>query len=171
MFETVVRFFQEGGMFMYPILVVLIIGLAIAIERYVYLSYATKTNRAAFEKGIMPSLVKGDYKTAYKFANDSGTAIAAMIASGLRRLLNSGSREEVEYAMEEGLMETLPRLEKRTQYLATLDTHSIFLDTSHHVEVSSSPYITKICRLQNDYFTGAIRDKLYWGIDKRNSHA
>lgn len=56
------------------------------------------------------------------------------------------------------------------QFLATLDTHSVLLDTSRHVEISSSPYITKICRLQNDYFTGAIRDKLYWGIDKRNSH-
>jgi len=56
------------------------------------------------------------------------------------------------------------------QFLATLDTHSVFLDTSRHVEISSSPYVTKICRLQNNYFTGAIRDKLYWGIDKRNSH-
>ena len=58
-----------------------------------------------------------------------------------------------------------------TQFLATLDTHSIQLNTSRRLEISSSPYITKICRLQDDYFTGAIRDKLYWGIDKRNNPA
>ena len=58
-----------------------------------------------------------------------------------------------------------------TQFLATLDTHSIQLNTSRRLEISSSPCITKICRLQDDYFTGAIRDKLYWGIDKRNNPA
>lgn len=73
--------------------------------------------------------------------------------------------------LDKGVKITIEVEARDPQYLATLDTHSIFLDTSRHVEVSSSPYITKICRLQNDYFTGAIRDKLYWGIDKRNSHA
>ena len=31
-----------------------------------------------------------------------------------------------------------------TQFLATLDTHSIQLNTSRRLEISSSPYITKI---------------------------
>lgn len=33
MIDTAVRFFQEGGFFMFPIAVVLIIGLIVAIER------------------------------------------------------------------------------------------------------------------------------------------
>ena len=44
-FATVLRFFQSGGAFMYPILVVLIIGLAIAIERALYLRRANVENR------------------------------------------------------------------------------------------------------------------------------
>jgi len=43
-----------------------------------------------------------------------------MVAAGLARFRNSQSRSDVEYAMEEGLMEVLPRFEKRTPYLATL---------------------------------------------------
>ncbi len=127
MLETIVRFFQEGGMFMYPIGVVLIIGLAIAIERYIYLSSAKRANRNAFDMGLLPILRKRDYKTALKFANDSQTPIAAIMGSGLSRLLNGASRDDIEYAMEEGLMETLPRLEKRTQYLATLANVSTLL--------------------------------------------
>ena len=49
------------------------------------------------------------------------------MGSGLSRLLNDSHRDEIEFAMEEGLMETLPRLEKRTQYLATLANVSTLL--------------------------------------------
>lgn len=112
---------------MYPIAVVLIIGLAIAVERYIYLSAAKRSNRAAFDSGILPILRKKDFKSALKFSNDSNTPIAAIVGAGLSRLLGNSSREEVEFAMEEGLMETLPRLEKRTQYLATLANVSTLL--------------------------------------------
>ena len=37
-YSTIVRFFQEGGLFMYPIVLVLALGLAIAIERWFFLT-------------------------------------------------------------------------------------------------------------------------------------
>jgi len=127
MSETIVRFFQEGGFFMYPIAVVLLLGLAIAIERYVYLTHARKVNRDAFDKGLLPCLRQGDFKSAMRFANDSKAPIASIVGAGLARHMGQSSRDEVEFAMEEGLMETLPRLEKRTQYLATLANISTLL--------------------------------------------
>mgnify|MGYP000061137910 CR=1 FL=1 len=127
MFEPIARFFQEGGFFMYPIAAVLVLGIAIAIERYWYLSVAKFSNREAFDKGLLPILVKKDYNSALKFANDSRAPIAAIIGAGISRFNNNSGRDEVEYAMEEGLMETLPRLEKRTQYLATLANISTLL--------------------------------------------
>lgn len=127
MFETIVRFFQEGGMFMYPIALVLALGIAIAVERYIYLTLARQSNRSAFDKDLLPLLKKGDFHAALKKANDSKAAIAAMVGAGLSRLLAKSKREDVEYALEEGLMETLPRLEKRTQYLATLANVSTLL--------------------------------------------
>jgi biopolymer transport protein ExbB/TolQ len=105
----------------------LVIGLAIAIERYIYLTAAKNANRNAFDKGLLPILRKRDYPKALKFANDSQAAISAIMGAGLSRLLNNSSRDEIEFAMEEGLMETLPRLEKRTQYLATLANVSTLL--------------------------------------------
>ncbi|HET8849008.1 MAG TPA: MotA/TolQ/ExbB proton channel family protein [Marinobacter sp.] len=120
MLDTLIRFFQDGGPFMYPIAVVLAIGLAIALERFLYLGAVRRRNRLAFERGILPALQKRDYQRAMKAATDSDSAIASVMGAGLVRLLNNSCREDIEYAMEEGLMEVLPRLEKRTQYLATL---------------------------------------------------
>lgn len=119
MFETIVRFFQEGGVFMYPIAVVLVLGLAITLERYIYLALAKRSNRQAFDR-LLPLVRKRDYRGALKQANASDTAVDAILGAGLGRLLSNHNREEIEYAMEEGLLEVLPRLEKRTQYLATL---------------------------------------------------
>ncbi|PHQ16184.1 MotA/TolQ/ExbB proton channel family protein [Marinobacter profundi] len=127
MLETVVRFFQEGGPFMYPIAVVLVLGLAIALERFIYLGAVRRRNRLAFERGILPALQQRDYQRAMKAANGSDSAIAGVIGAGIARLLNNRRREDIEYAMEEGLMEVLPRLEKRTQYLATLANISTLL--------------------------------------------
>ncbi|WP_166259750.1 MotA/TolQ/ExbB proton channel family protein [Marinobacter salicampi] len=120
MLETVIRFFQDGGPFMYPIALVLLLGLAITLERFIYLGSVKRRNRRAFEQGILPLLRKKDYRKAMHAANSSDSAIASVMGAGIARLLNNNPREDIEYAMEEGLMEVLPRLEKRTQYLATL---------------------------------------------------
>ena len=62
-----------------------------------------------------------------KYASDSDSAMGTMVGAGLQRLARKQPREEIEYAMEEGLLETMPRLEKRTQYLATLANVSTLL--------------------------------------------
>ena len=126
MIETIIRFFQEGGFFMYPISIILVIGFIIAIERYVYLSLAKHSNRQDFNK--LHRMISGrEFKTALKFASESKSAMANMIGAGLVCLGRRQPREEIEYAMEEGLLETMPRLEKRTQYLATLANVSTLL--------------------------------------------
>ena len=55
MYDTIVRFFQEGGPFMYPIAIVLGIGLAISLERFLFLLNQTRVNRRDYDK-ILPLL-------------------------------------------------------------------------------------------------------------------
>lgn len=119
MFETIVRFFQEWGVFMYPIAVVLVFGLAITLERYIYLSLIKQANRKEFVR-LMPMIRRREYRQALKEANASESAISGILGAGLARLVSGHKKEDIEYVMEERLMEVLPRLEKRTQYLATL---------------------------------------------------
>jgi biopolymer transport protein ExbB/TolQ len=117
-YSTLVTFFQEGGLFMYPIVAVLALGIAIAIERYVYLTAARATNQRIW-KQLMPLIMDGNYSQAAAVAEKSKAALGRILRYGLDRTGGKASRDDVEIAMEEGLMETVPRLEKRTHYLAT----------------------------------------------------
>jgi biopolymer transport protein ExbB/TolQ len=114
-----VRFFQEGGIFMYPILIVFALGVAIAIERWTYLTMSGASNRALWKK-IVPYLKAGNFQEAVVVTGKSKAAIASILTYGLYRVKSARRRDDVEKAMEESLMEVLPRLEKRTHYLATL---------------------------------------------------
>mgnify|MGYP001822940273 FL=1 len=116
---TVIRFFQSGGPFMYPILLVLAIGSAIAIERYIYLSLVRSRNKAIWSR-VLPLLESGKYGTARDVILHSNAAVSRILGYGLNRAEHKGSGEEIQMAMEEGLLEVVPRLEKRTHYLATL---------------------------------------------------
>ncbi|HEY0973664.1 MAG TPA: MotA/TolQ/ExbB proton channel family protein [Solimonas sp.] len=115
---TVLAFFQSGGAFMYPILIIMIIGLAIAVERWLYLLRANKESRALWSE-LLPLLNQGDYQAAEQLAANSDTAIGRVLGFGIARARSSASRGEVEMAMEESIMEVTPLLERRTHYLAT----------------------------------------------------
>ena len=117
-FSTIVGFFQEGGVFMYPIVIVLALGMAIAIERWLYLTATTVKNKAIWNK-ITPHLKAGNFSNAVQITGKSKAAIATILSYGLSRVRSSRRREDVESAMEESLMEVMPQLEKRTHYLAT----------------------------------------------------
>lgn len=113
------RFFQNGGPFMYPIAIVLVIGLALSLERWLYLTQAKAANRNAFNR-ILPLLKKRDYKAVMQLGQNSNAPVARILAAGVARMNYSQRRDDIELAMEEGVMEAMPRLEKRTPYLATL---------------------------------------------------
>ena len=119
MYTELVVFLQSGGPFMYPILIVFAFGLAIAIERYLYLTSIKRNNRKLLNK-ILPLLSRGQYKEVLNMTSNSKVAICKMLALGIDRLQSSAERDEVEMAMEEVMMETIPRIEKRTHYIQCL---------------------------------------------------
>ena len=114
---TIVRFFQMGGFFMFPILLVLAAGLAIAYERWVQLSRAQDANKKSWDV-LYPALVKGDFDKARDLASKDKSNMAQMLTMGLARQGAVKRREDIEIAMEESMMEIIPELEKRTPYLA-----------------------------------------------------
>ncbi len=117
-YTTIVKFFQEGGLFMYPIAIVLGLGIAIAVERWLFLTMTTVKNKALWNS-VTPYLKSGNLSGAMQVTAKSKAAIAQIMTYGLNRVRSARRREDVEQAMEESLMEVMPRLEKRTHYLAT----------------------------------------------------
>lgn len=113
-----VKFFQTGGTFMYPILFVLALGLAIAIERFMFITRTAGKTRKVWEQ-LVPMLKAEDYARATKLTETVKTPLATMLSYGFARKNANAKREGIESAMEEGMMEVMPELEQRTHYLAT----------------------------------------------------
>jgi biopolymer transport protein ExbB/TolQ len=117
-FNTVVKFFVDCGPFLYPSLAMMAVGLAIAVERFVFLRRARSENRKLWDQ-VLPLLQGGKFKEVHGMATASESAIGKIVSNGLTRMHSARRREDIDNAMEEGMMEIVPRLEKRTHYIAT----------------------------------------------------
>ena len=125
-FYSIIAFFQKGGMFMYPILLVFAIGLAISIERWIQLVRVRSGNQKMW-KQLYPILRKGEFEKARQMANKDKSTIAQMLGMGLARQGAVRRRDDIEIAMEESMMEIIPQLEKRTPYVALLSNIATLL--------------------------------------------
>jgi len=114
---SIVGFFVAGGPFMYPILIVFAVGTAIAIERWVTLTLLTARNQQVWSK-VQPALVDGNFEDARQLTSQDDSMISRLLSLGLARQGAVRRREDIEIAMEEGMMEIIPQLEKRTPYVA-----------------------------------------------------
>jgi biopolymer transport protein ExbB len=117
-FDTAVKFFQDSGFAIYPSILIMAIGLAIAIERFIFLYRARGQNRKLWDQ-VLPLLQSGKLREVHQLTANSDAAVGKIVANGLNRMQSPGRREDVDAAMEEGMMEIVPRLEKRTHYIAT----------------------------------------------------
>ena len=53
-------------------------------------------------------------------------------------------------------------------FLASLDSRSVTIDSSLQLAVRKEDFTFNIIRLDNENFLGTLRNKLNWGMDKRN---
>ena len=116
-FYSIVAFFATGGLFMYPILMVFAVGTAVSIERYITLTLVTKKNQVVWQK-VQPLLANGEFDEARELTAADESTISQVLNMGLSLQGAVRRREDIEIAMEESMMEIVPRLEKRTPYVA-----------------------------------------------------
>lgn len=118
-YSTITKFLQDGGFFIYPIALVLAIGLLISFERWVFLKREQLRNVKAFE-GILPLLRTNEHEKMVMFTRECQTPVTRIIGCGLDMMKVSRQRADIENAMSEGVLETMPRFEQRTGYLSVL---------------------------------------------------
>ena len=117
-FNTALKFFQDCGLFIYPSVLIMALGVSIAVERFIFLNKARAQNRKVWAQ-VLPMLQNGQFKEVQSVTAKSDAAIGKIVNYGLTRMQSPGRREDFDAAMEEGMMEIVPRLEKRTHYIAT----------------------------------------------------
>src|SRR5690625_1401561 len=121
-----IRFFQSGGPFMYAILAIMALGLAITVDRFLYLNRTQKKAHRVWEK-VSPMLRAEDYSRAAHALTEMTGPLAKILSYGFSRLQTNARRESIESAMEEGVMEVGPEVEQRTHYLGLLAKVGILL--------------------------------------------
>jgi biopolymer transport protein ExbB len=125
-YANIVSFFQAGGLFMYPIALVLALAISITLERFVFLRRVEKENRTLWGQ-VQPLLGSGELSAAEALVKDSETAIGRILSNGIAQAKTDPRRSELEIATEEGMMEVMPALERRTHYLATFSNLAVLL--------------------------------------------
>lgn len=117
--DIVLNFFREGGIFLYPIALVWVVGLVIAFERFGFVIRVGAGNRKMWSQ-VQPLLEGGKFREALNAVSNSDTALAHIMRYGITRIQTARNRDDIEKALEESLVEVIPRLEKRTHYLSAL---------------------------------------------------
>jgi hypothetical protein len=118
-FDVVINFFKQGGVFLYPIALVWIIGLVIGIERFIYVVRVDSGNKRIWAT-FQPLFQEGKFQEAMELSKDSETVLSQVLRYGLSRISTARRRDDIEKALEESLIEVIPNLERRTHYLSAL---------------------------------------------------
>jgi biopolymer transport protein ExbB/TolQ len=116
---TYINFFQAGGFFMYPILLVLAVATAIVVERIVVIA-RSGTNGERLWGQIAPPIQGRRMDEAVRHCTQSRTPLHRVLAAGIRGMKGAFTREDVQGSVDEAMIQVIPRLEARLTYLPNL---------------------------------------------------
>ena len=120
MIALALEHFHEGGFFMWPILAISFCGIAIVLERIVYVRNATAVKKEEFLKQLNQLVLKGDLERCISYCSQKQTPLTRITRAGLMAIASRKSTEEVQTAMDAVALREIPRIEKRTGLLAML---------------------------------------------------
>lgn len=116
--DLITAFFRDGGMFIYLIMIVSLIGFAIILERVTTIIFKYPIDSKALWNGISKCIQNGDRDKARAMCKDNPAPLAKLFYGGLSS--DSGDPEVLQNSLDEATLEVIPEIEKRTPYLAML---------------------------------------------------
>ena len=114
---------QYGWEYMWIILLMGVFALAISIERLYYIMIRSNVNADKFMLEIRKLVTSGNIKRAIALAEEGKTkALPYVVLAGLKKVAESETLDfrSIQNAVDEGTLEIIPRLQKRTNYLSML---------------------------------------------------
>jgi len=116
--DVVIQHFNEGGIFMWPILMLGIIAIAIVAERANVLFVKATNRKEEFTREMRKLILSGNFVKAVKMANSIDSPLARIVKAGLLQVRRTD--EVIQSSMDEAALNEVPHLESRTGYLAML---------------------------------------------------
>jgi biopolymer transport protein ExbB/TolQ len=117
--SAIAEFFEAGGPFIYVNCITLAWGIAIILERIIFIFFKYNVNAEAFMAQVQKLVMANDIERAIKLCNAApSAALPKVVKAGLTRA-NRGEME-IRNAVEEATLAIVPVLQKRTPNLASI---------------------------------------------------
>lgn len=117
-----------GALFMWIILLVGIMGVAIIIERWYYIMIRSSINADKFMERIRQHILSNNIKEAVAVAEQSKEkALPYIVLKGLKRAEVAKDFRDIQNAVDEATLEVLPKLANRISYLTMLSSIATLL--------------------------------------------
>jgi biopolymer transport protein ExbB len=116
--EGVVRFFKEGGTWMYPLIAISAFALAVILERLFYYYIHCRLNAKALLTQITRLVRNGDVEKARQLCAKTKTPLTSILESALWHFQQQEPDHEIQNAVDEIALRELPRIQRRTHYLS-----------------------------------------------------
>jgi biopolymer transport protein ExbB/TolQ len=117
--EAIAGHWNGGGAGMYPIALCLVFAVAVIADRIFVLFFKASIDKDQFVRGLKTHIFNGDLDKAISYtAGQKPTPLTAIVKAGLINVPKG--EDEVQAAMDEASLRELPRIEKRTGYLAMI---------------------------------------------------
>lgn len=127
MYEQIARFFQEGGIWMYPIAVVSAFAFAVGVERVFYYYVHCRINAKALLTQITRHIRNGDIEKARQICARTKTPLSAILESAIWHFQQQEPDQEIQNAIDEVALRELPRIQRRTHYISLFANISTLL--------------------------------------------
>lgn len=114
--NSVAKFMQDGGVFMWIILAIWIFGIAIAFERFRKLSFVYDVDGPSFMNEIQRYVLSNDIQGAIRVCSGSLAVLPKVIKSGLKR--STQSADQIQNAIDATALEVIPKVESRLSHLS-----------------------------------------------------
>jgi len=115
--QDLAAFMNDGGIFMWVILVIWALGIAISFERFKCL-FSYDVDGPTLMENIKKHVLLNEVQKAIQLCSNSKALLAYVLKSGLKRA-NQG-KEQIQDAVESSILEVNPKLEKRLGHLGLL---------------------------------------------------
>lgn len=122
MFSSIAIAFEQGGFWMWPILIVQLVSLAILIERTYALYFKNKVNQSEFVNEFEESIRRGELDSVVTRAQATASQmpVSKAIMAGAKAAKNFGGKEEIQGKMDEVLLFENSLVERRIGFLSML---------------------------------------------------
>lgn len=116
--ETVARFFQEGGVWMYILAGVSACAIAVTLERFIYYYVHCRVNAKSLLTQITRLVRNGEIEKSRKICASMKNPLAVILESALWHFIQNESDQEIQNAVDEVGLRELPKIQRRTHYLS-----------------------------------------------------